>query len=643
MRKSSLLAGAALALVSLQPAAAQRAAENAVAAASDGFGVTVGAERVGVYSPSSVRGFSPITAGNRRIEGLYFDLGGNGLTNRLYSRATVRVGLPALSYPFPAPSGIVDYELRKAGAEPVLSVVVQRPAYGGYSLEVDGQAPLAEGRLRLAAGVGLASNTYVDGRDTQARSVAVVPTLRLDGAEWTGFFGVAQTGGDVPAILTTVGPRLPPSVDTSRFYGQRWIDNDQVSRTYGLLGRVALGEDLTLRLGVFESRSVRKRTYTDLFLNVQPDGSATSVVVSDPRLPARWTSGEARLSRDFDVGGVEQALHLAVRGRDKRLEMGGSAQAALGPSRIGVLTPAPEPAFVYGTPMVNHVRQLSVGAAWIGRWNGVEANLGLQKADYSSEVTRNGRSDRTGDTPWLYNATLAWAPRSWLGFYGGVTQGLEESAGPPASAANRDEAVPASRTRQADAGVRLVWAKLRLVAGVFEIERPYYGVGADNLYRPLGRVRNKGIEVSLAGPATERLSVVAGLVLMDPRVTGEAYDAGRAGKRPVNAAGRQARLDMEYRVPRVDGLSLSLAAQHTGDLPASTAAYAALGGRQLEVPSATTVDLGARYRFAAGGTPVTVRAQVLNVFDVRHPTVVSGNTFTSADSRRVTLQLAADF
>ena len=254
------------------------------------------------------------------------------------------------------------------------------------------------------------------------------------------------------------------------------------------------------------------------------------------------------------------------------------------------------------------------------------------------------RADRpVRDSPWLYNATLAWAPKPWLGFYGGLTHGLEESAGPPASAANRDAAVPASRTRQADAGVRVVWNKLRLVAGVFEIERPYYSVGADNLYRELGEVRNRGAEVSLTGALTERLSVVAGLVLMDPRVTGEAFDAGRVGKRPVNATTRSARVDLEYRVPALDGLSLNLAVQHTGDLAASTAGYAALGGRQLTVPSATTLDLGARYRFAVAGAPVTARAQVLNVLGVRRPTVTASNAFTSADTRRFTLQLAADF
>jgi iron complex outermembrane receptor protein len=643
MFRPFLLAGAALVLLAATPAVAQRAAENAVASATDGFGVTVGAERVGVYSTSSVRGFSPITAGNRRIEGLYFDLGGNGLTNRLYNRATVRVGLPALAYPFPAPSGIVDYELRKAGPEAVLSVVAGRPAYGGYTLELDGHAPLAGGRLAVAAGLGLAENTYVDGRDTRARSAAITPTLRLDHSQWTAFLGYAQTAGDVPPILITTGARLPPAFDSGRFYSQPWIDNDQRSRTYGLTGRVEVAEDLTLRLGAFESRSVRRRTYSDLFLNVQADRTAQEVVVSDPRLPARWTSGEARLSWDFEAGGFAQTLHASLRGRDKRLESGGSGQAALGLVRLGALTPVGEPAFTYATPTVNQVRQVTAGLAYIGRWEGLEMNLGLQKTDYRSRLDRAGRSDRTDASPWLYNATLAYAATDWLGLYGGVTRGLEESAGAPASAANRDDAVPASRTRQYDAGARLVLGQLRLVGGIFQLERPYYSVGAGNLYRPLGEVRNRGVELSLAGPITERLSVVAGLVQMDPRVTGEAFEAGRVGRRPVGATTRSARLDMEYRAPIAEGLSFSLGVQHSGAVVASTGTYADLGGRQLEVAPATTVDIGARYRFEAVGTPMTARVQLLNLFDVRRPTVSSSNAFILPDTRRLTFQLAADF
>jgi iron complex outermembrane receptor protein len=634
---------AGIALIIASPALAQRADENAVASASDGFGATVGNERVGVYSTTSVRGFNPITAGNRRLDGLYFDLGGNGLTNRLYSRATVRIGLPALAYPYPAPSGIVDYQLRKAGTGPLLSVVAGLPAYGGYSLEVDGQAPSADGRFAMGAGLSLAENTYVDGRDTRARSAALLPTLRFERNEWTAFLGYSQTAGDVPPILITAGPQLPPSFDSSRFHGQRWIDNDQRSWTYGLLGRIEIADGLTLRLGAFESRSVRRHTFADLYLDVQPDGTAQNVVVSDPRLPARWTSGEARLSWDFDVGEVEQTLHAALRGRDKRLESGGSAQAALGSARLGMLTPAAEPAFVYSDPTTNQVRQATAGLAYIGRWKDLELNLGLQKTNYRSRHARAGQTDQTEAKPWLYNATLAYAPSEWLGFYAGTTRGLEESAAAPASAANRDEAVPASRTQQYDAGARVALGAMRLVGGVFQLERPYYSVGAGNLYGPLGEVQNRGVELSIAGPLTERLSVVAGMVLSDPRVVGEAFAAGRVGRRPVGSSNRSARIDMEYRAPFVDRLALTLGLQHSGAIAASTGNYLGLGDRQLEVPSATTVDLGARYSYELGGIPMSARLQVLNVFDTRRPLVASSNAFLLPDTRRLTLQIAADF
>ena len=53
-------------------AAAQSVDENAVASATDAFGLSIGNERIGLYSAQDVRGFSPIDAANGRIRGLYF-------------------------------------------------------------------------------------------------------------------------------------------------------------------------------------------------------------------------------------------------------------------------------------------------------------------------------------------------------------------------------------------------------------------------------------------------------------------------------------------------------------------------------------------------------------------------------------------
>src|SRR5215472_10105123 len=93
---------------------AQHAADNPVASAEDAFGLTLGLETVGMYSPGQVRGFSPQAAGNVRIDGLYFDQQG-GLSNRVIEGSTIRVGVTEIAYAFPAPTGIVDYELRHPG------------------------------------------------------------------------------------------------------------------------------------------------------------------------------------------------------------------------------------------------------------------------------------------------------------------------------------------------------------------------------------------------------------------------------------------------------------------------------------------------------------------------------------------------
>ena len=55
----------------ITPAVAQRTGENAVTSADDAFGTSVGNETIGLYSTDEVRGFSPVAAGNIRIDGLY--------------------------------------------------------------------------------------------------------------------------------------------------------------------------------------------------------------------------------------------------------------------------------------------------------------------------------------------------------------------------------------------------------------------------------------------------------------------------------------------------------------------------------------------------------------------------------------------
>ena len=77
-------------LSSLTPVRAQHAADDPVASANDAFGLTLGLESIGMYSPGGVRGFNPQTAGNVRIDGLYFDQQG-ALSSRSVDGSTISI------------------------------------------------------------------------------------------------------------------------------------------------------------------------------------------------------------------------------------------------------------------------------------------------------------------------------------------------------------------------------------------------------------------------------------------------------------------------------------------------------------------------------------------------------------------------
>jgi iron complex outermembrane recepter protein len=89
-----------------------------------------------------VRGFSAFAAQNVRIDGLYFDQQG-AMIDLLEAGSSIQVDLSALGCPFPAPTGIVDYQLRRTGRNRGLSVRVGLGDYFGPSASVDASLPLS--------------------------------------------------------------------------------------------------------------------------------------------------------------------------------------------------------------------------------------------------------------------------------------------------------------------------------------------------------------------------------------------------------------------------------------------------------------------------------------------------------------------
>ncbi len=619
-------------------AMAQRVADNAVKAADDAFGTTVGNEQTGLYNPYEARGFSPVDAGNVRIEGLYFDQQ-TELNTHVQRGNTVRVGISAQSYAFPAPTGVADFSLQLPGDTPVVSTFIGYGQYDTYFIEMDTQAPVTK---TLSVGAG-ASVIRIDNQDAsknvQWAAGALFRFRPTDAAEVSGFWSqLEDCHNEQQMRILPGGGWAPPEVKRRTFYGQGWTSGDCRDSNGGVLGRYSFGDDWRLRVGVFRSQRIQHKTFGDFMRDVQPDGTGEHYLFKAPRSAFTSYSGEVRLSKVLTTGAFRHTVDMSVRGRDVDRVFGGADTIYLGPGRIGVQTWLPEPVFAFGSQTRNATKQAAAGLSYFGQWAEVGGlTLGLQKVDYRRDTFQPGRPvARAEDNPWLYNAGVNLFVTKGLAAYASYTNGLEETATAPDVAVNRGEAMPVAITKQVDAGLRYtIKPGMNVVAGVFEVKKPYFTLDAANVFGPFGSVRHRGFEASLAGQPFEGLSVVAGIVLIQARVSGDAVERGLIGSVPVGVWPRTSLLQVQYQPAAWNGFGIEVAFYD--------------GGGQMTVPDNSfkskgyqQLNAGFRYYFKIGAAPASFRMNVSNVTNAYDWNIgTSGAWFPRAGTRYM-FNLAAD-
>lgn len=642
MKKIWAGGSAVLALMAAaQPLQAQRTDDNAVVESDDAFGKAIGDERIGIYNPDNVRGFSPVDAGNLRIEGLYFDQQA-GPTSRLIDGSTIRVGISAQGYPFPAPTGIADYALRKPGAKAVTSAGLRWGPFGSLAAELDVQLPLDGERLGAIAGVGLYRDRTPFGSDPNFLSVAIGGRYApAQGIELIPFWSRIRIRSDeAQPLIFTNGAFLPPRIPRSRFFGQKWADFNGENDNFGVVAK-ANPFGLTAELGVFRSVSDGSEDHFDLLFDTDRAGNVgRRVVIAAGANRFASTSGEFRLSATLPDGPRLHTIIGSVKARAQRRRFGGEDFIDLGPSQIAAPDFRPEPVRSIGAKTLDKVDQVTAGLGYRGRWRDVgEIGIGIQKSDYRKSIAEPAPLPSPPDSaskPWLFNASASLFLSRSLALYGGYTRGLEESPVAPSNAVNLNDAPPAIRTTQKEAGIRYaVSPGVSLVVGVFDIEKPYFNLDAGDRFRQLGAIRRRGIEVSLAGEIAPGLNVVAGNVLQDAEVSGEEVRQGLIGDRPIGAFTRHTIISMDYNLPWHKPLSLTAYFEGTSDRTANAA-------NTLVIPTRAVVSLGARYKATVGAVPTLLRFTVDNVTNTFGWNVGGSGFFVPNGARRYTVSLAAD-
>jgi iron complex outermembrane receptor protein len=627
-----------LAVLAFVPAAlAQRTDENVTTQSEDAFGRSVGTEQLGIYSQGEVRGFSPIDAGNTRIEGLYFDRQ-TDISNRLVSGSSIRVGIAAQSYPFPSPTGIVDFDVRRAGDEAVVSPVLLYGPFDSTGLELDVQLPVFRDRLGIALGADFYKNDYPWGGKNDSRSFAIVPRWRpTPNIEILPFYSRITFRSEEPQqLMFTAEDVLPPKFKRNRYFGQDWAQSAGKTYTYGFIGQAHAG-GWAVRLGVFKSIFAPSAQFADLYTGIDTGDTANEEVVVFPESRFESRSGELRVSRSFDAGDLRHMLYFSARGRVQQRRYGGEQVVDVGLVPLGVGRQVDLPDLEFGPQTRDEVRQGTLGLAYGLRWkNRGEISVGAQKTHYSKEVDAPGLMLPTSrDAPLLPNATATLYATSHFDVYASYTEGLEESPLAPNNAVNRNSAAPALRTKQYDGGIR--WTlrpDLKLIAGVFSLEKTYFDLDTNQVFTAVGNVRHRGVELSLAGQPVRNLTLVAGARYLDAQLSGEQVDSGLIGRHPVGSYTWHTIGSADYALPGT-GLSFDLMYE-------SITRQFANSANTMRVPSRSVLHVGGRYRFKIHDKPVTLRAQLANIFDAYGWNVISGSAYTYNAPRRLVLYLASD-
>jgi iron complex outermembrane receptor protein len=623
------------------PAGAQRTDDNAVTAASDAFGNTVGFQTIGLYSPTNARGFNPSQAENLRIEGLYYDQQITYSNPFLFSRSDMRVGIAAQSYSFPSPTGVVDYKLRTPGDESLISVLLTRGPLDMATAEIDAQYPLVKDVLSVGVSVADWNNfDYNYARNSGSLGYSFMLRFRPDArSEIVPFVGYTHNGEH--QILPTVfgnGLNPLPMYNQQQLPAQDWTSWGWNQLTAGFIARTALGSSWRLAAGVFRSLAQNSQNFNDLLLGPTVGGIADHILDTTPPLRAGSYSGDLRLTRLSVDGAHERELTFDVRGRSVERDYGGDSILDLGSVSIYRIERVPAPQLGFSALSYDEVRQSGIGASYNERWKGVGTlNLGVLETDYRRTIDLPGLPESAERTSQLLpTASFTADAGKHATVYASYTRGLEDSVSAPTSAVNRGASVPATPTWQVDGGVRVVpRGDLQLLLGLFKVHKACFSLDAADQYRELGDISSRGVEGSATLSAPDGLKVIAGLVLLRPEVDRRIPASGGTGTVPVGPVPRTINVNVDYAPARWGRWAAAL--QWT-----SLSSRVVTDNDQVELPPMSSLNVSLRYRLRLFNRPCSARIDAANVTNETGLTISSLYAVFPVLRRNYTLTLATD-
>jgi iron complex outermembrane receptor protein len=434
------------------------------------------------------------------------------------------------------------------------------------------------------------------------------------------------------------GVTLPSAPDpTRKGYGQTWSGDDNITRMVSSRLRTAFNDNWTFRAGVLKESNDRRSTVPTNTLTDNA-GDYTTTAATTTYSYDMIVSNMLALNGRFDTGPLTHDLVVANNG----FYWSRYTPLTTGPVTVGRASLAdpvsfakpPLPDFSQRYKSMNTKQQSVTLGDTIGfdeQWSALLAasDSWLYVRNYNRQGATTSSYDAHGISP---TGSVMFKPVPTQMAYITYADSLQQGDIAPAGTANVNQSLSPYRSKQWEAGYKARVGVIDLGAALYRIERPYAYVGADNVFAQQGRQVNRGIELTANGDLGRDVTVFTGVSLLDPRL----YRTGSAStsdKQILGLARVVYNSLIEYRLPWVSGLTLTLNVNHAGrragDYPNS-----------YFVKGYTVADIGGRFQTRIHAYPVTFRLALDNATDRRYwanVTPAGQNGYNAAGSATATL------
>ncbi|MEH6433959.1 TonB-dependent siderophore receptor [Massilia sp. DD77] len=220
------------------------------------------------------------------------------------------------------------------------------------------------------------------------------------------------------------------------------------------------------------------------------------------------------------------------------------------------------------------------------------------------------------ELPWVHaedsfvlpSVALVYKPSLDWSVYGSLVHGLQYGGIAPMETANQNAALPPSRSKQAEFGVKgIVNQQMMVSAALFEVKQGLEYIDGANAFVRAGEQRHRGIELTAQGKATQNLSYSVSASWLDAEQNGTG-DPAVEGKRVTNVPEFRSAAWVEYALPQLPGLKLDALWQYSGNKAFDPS-------NRVTVPGYHVAGFGGSYALRLGGVHTTIRARVDNAFD----------------------------